>query len=89
MLAHQVINIVNVAFEVLIWLIIIRCLLSFFNHNPYQPAIRFVYDITEPIMAPFRRLIPSAGGIDFSPLLAFFVIKMVQRLIVDLLYTVL
>lgn len=89
MFAYEVIKIVNIAFEVLIWLIIIRCILSFFRHNPYQPAIRFVYDITEPIMAPFRRLIPSAGGLDFSPIVAFFVIKLIQNLIIDLLRTVL
>ena len=46
------IQIINIAFSVLIWLVIIRCLLSFIPHNPYQPLIRFVYDVTEPIMAP-------------------------------------
>jgi YggT family protein len=60
-------DIVGLAFEVMMWLIVIRCILSFVRHNPYQPIIRFIYDITEPIMAPFRRLLPTAGGIDFSP----------------------
>ncbi|MGI6453939.1 MAG: YggT family protein [Syntrophomonadaceae bacterium] len=89
MLTLQIIRIVDVAFELLVWLIIARCILSFVRHNPYQPIIKFVYDITEPIMAPFRRLIPAAGGIDFSPIIVFFVIKLVHRLVVDILITVL
>jgi len=66
------------ALEVLKWLIVARCLLSFVRHDPYQPIIKFIYDVTEPVMAPFRRLIPAAGGIDFSPILLFFAIQIVQ-----------
>jgi YggT family protein len=72
-------------FEVFKWLVVIRCLLSFVRHNPYQPVIRFIYEVTEPVMAPFRRLIPAAGGIDFSPIIVFFAIQLVQVLVVDLL----
>lgn len=66
------------ALEVLKWLVVARCLLSFVRHDPYQPIIKFIYDVTEPVMAPFRRLIPAAGGIDFSPILLFFAIQIVQ-----------
>ncbi len=81
----SVISIVNMVFEVFKWLVVIRCLLSFVRHNPYQPVIRFIYEVTEPVMAPFRRLIPAAGGIDFSPIIVFFAIQLVQVLVVDLL----
>lgn len=73
-------NIVYMALEVLKWFIIVRCLLSFVRHNPYQPVIKFIYDVTEPIMAPFRRIVPAAGGIDFSPILVFFIIQLIQRI---------
>ncbi len=82
----QIVQIVNIIFEVLIWLIIIRCILSFVRHNPYNSIIRFVYDITEPIMAPFRRLIPAAGGLDFSPIVALLFLTLVQGLVIRLLY---
>ncbi len=85
-MSFYIIDIVNTAFTVLIWLIIGRCILSFVSHNPYQPIIKFVYDITEPIMSPFRRLLPSAGGIDFSPILAILALSLVQNLVIRLLY---
>lgn len=84
-----IIQLVNTAFNVLIWLIFGRCILSFVRHNPYQPVIKFIYDITEPVMAPFRRLLPVSGGIDFSPILAILAITLVQKLIYQLLATLL
>lgn len=86
MSSYQIVQIVDVIFEVLVWLIIVRCVLSFVRHNPYQPLIRFVYEITEPVMAPFRRIIPAAGGMDFSPIVAVLVIEMVRRLVIRLIY---
>jgi len=82
---YQLIKIVQVAFNVLTYLVIARILLSFIRHNPYQPVIRFIYEITEPIMAPFRRLIPPVGGIDFSPIILFFVIRLVEGLVIDII----
>ncbi|HBK54529.1 YggT family protein [Syntrophomonas wolfei] len=86
MAIYQIIQIVNMAFNVLVWLIIARCILSFVRHNPYQPLIKFVYDVTEPIMAPFRRLIPAAGGLDFSPIIAVLAVTLIQKIVVELLY---
>lgn len=83
--SFQIIPVVNMAFNVLVWMIIGRCILSFIPHNPYQPVIKFIYDVTEPIMAPFRRLLPAAGGIDFSPIIAVLAVSLVQKLVVDLL----
>ncbi|MDH7498422.1 MAG: YggT family protein [Syntrophomonadaceae bacterium] len=79
--------VVNVAFEVLTWLVIARVILSWVRHDPRQTLIKFIYDVTEPIMAPFRRLVPSVGGIDFSPLLVILVIEMVRKLVVETLVT--
>jgi len=83
---YQIVQIVNMAFNVLVWLIIARCILSFVRHNPYQPLIKFVYDVTEPIMAPFRRLISAAGGLDFSPIIAVLAVTLIQKIVVELLY---
>lgn len=88
-MATQIIYLVNIAFQVLVYLIIARCLLSFVRHNPYQPIIRFIYDVTEPIMGPFRRIIPAAGGLDFSPIIAVFAVELVRRLVIQLLWMLL
>ncbi|MDD3363850.1 MAG: YggT family protein [Syntrophomonas sp.] len=85
----QIIQFVNIVFEVLNWLVIARCILSFVRHNPNQPLIRFVYEVTEPIMGPFRRLMPSTGGIDFSPIILILAISLVQRLVISLLWAIL
>lgn len=80
----SIVRIVDMAFRVLVWLVIARCILSFIRHNPYHPLIKFVYDVTEPIMAPFRRLVPGMGGIDFSPVIVIMVIELVRKLVVDI-----
>lgn len=85
---YQLIGLINIGFKVLVYLIIARCLLSFVRHNPSQPIIRFIYDVTEPIMGPFRRIIPSAGGLDFSPFIAVLAVELVRRLLIQLLWMI-
>lgn len=84
-----IIQIVETAFTVLVWLIIGRCILSFIRHDPYHPIIKFIYEVTEPVMSPFRRLLPPAGGLDFSPMLAVFAVYLVQSIVIKILYYIL
>ncbi|ATW24947.1 YggT family protein [Candidatus Formimonas warabiya] len=83
-----VVFIIRTAFEVLNWLIIIRVLLSWIRHDPYHPVIKFIYEITEPVLAPFRRLIPMRPGmpIDFSPFLAILILQFIEHVILNLFY---
>ena len=46
---------------------------------------RFLYDVCEPYLRIFRRLVPSAGGIDFSPILAFIALSVIDRLLIWIL----
>ncbi|AEG14770.1 YggT family protein [Desulfofundulus sp. TPOSR] len=78
-------RIINVAFQVYAWLIFIRIILSFIRHNPYQPLIRFVYEITEPVLGFFRRFIPPVGMLDFSPLVAFFALELLRQIILNVI----
>ncbi|NPV91450.1 MAG: YggT family protein [Firmicutes bacterium] len=77
--------IVNLVFEVLYILIIIRCVLSFIRHDPYNPLIKLVYQLTEPLLSPFRKLMRPGMGIDFSPILAFLVLQILERVIFELI----
>lgn len=53
------------------WMILIRALLSWVSPDPYNPIVQFIERATEPVLAPFRRLLPvHRMGIDLSPLLA-------------------
>ncbi|MGI6648065.1 MAG: YggT family protein [Bacillota bacterium] len=79
------ISLVDLLFDLLSWLIIGRCILSFVQHDPYHPVIQWVYRITDPVLKPFRQLIPATSGIDFSPLVALLVIMVVNSLVVRIL----
>jgi YggT family protein len=57
--------------EVLWWLIVIRALLSWVNPDPNNPIVQFIERVTEPILYPFRKLIPAYKiGVDLAPLFA-------------------
>ena len=49
------------------------------------PLLRFVYQATEPLLAPIRRLLPSQGGLDFSPMILLFGIYLLRIVIFSLL----
>jgi len=82
------ISVVDMAFRIYSWIIFVRVILSFVRHNPYHPVIRFIYEITEPVLAFFRRFIPPVGMIDFSPIVVFFVIELVRSLSIRVLIAV-
>jgi YggT family protein len=69
-------------------LILIRLLLSWVRPDPYAPPVRFIYQITEPYLEPFRRLLPPVGMIDFSPILALLVLSFIRRLVLDFILNV-
>lgn len=59
------------AIEILWWLVIIRALLSWVSPDPSNPIVQFIERTTEPLLRPFRQLIPAYKlGIDVSPILA-------------------
>jgi len=77
---------VDVAFRVYTYLLIIRILISWFRHNPYQPVIRFIYEITDPYLNLFRKIIPPFGMLDLSPILALFALQLLEWLVHQVLY---
>ncbi len=68
------------------WLIIARALLSWVSPDPYNPIVRFLYRVTEPVLSYVRRRVPVIfGGIDFSPILILAAIIFLQRFLVGTL----
>lgn len=55
-----------------------RALLSWFNMDPRSPLIQMLYAITDPILDPIRRLLPTLAGIDFSPLVAIILLQVIS-----------
>jgi len=63
-------------------IIIIRALLSWVNPDPYNPIVRFLYSVTEPLLYRVRRIIPAyAGGIDFSPMIVILALWFLQQFV--------
>ncbi len=65
--------------------ILIRVILSWVRLDPYHPVSVFIHQVTEPVLAPIRRFLPSTGMIDFSPLIALVLIQVVQVVLSRLL----
>ena len=69
-------------------LVIARAILSWVEPNPYNPLVRFIASATEPLLRPFRGLLPPwrMGGIDLSPLFAILALKLFEIIVVKSLY---
>ncbi len=79
------IQFVYMLFNVLIFAIIGRALLSWFGIGPDHPIGRVLYEVTEPILAPMRRVIPMIGMIDITPIVAIFLLQFLQGTILSAL----
>jgi len=81
MISLNLYQLVDIFFQVLSITLFIRIALSWFSHDPYHPIISLIYRITDPILTPFRQLIPPIGGLDISPIFAFMALSLIEKLI--------
>lgn len=71
-------------FEILRLALIVRILLSWVRVPPYSLWVRWAYVLSEPVLRPLRRIIPTIGMIDITPIAAFLVLGLLERLVVGL-----
>ena len=83
--AAQVLDFLLWAYQ---WILIARVVASWINADPYNPIVRFLYNVTEPLLERIRNLLPvtAAGGFDFSPIVAWIAILFIKRFLVQSLY---
>jgi YggT family protein len=84
-------QVLNLGLTIYMWVIIARALLSWVNPDPYNPIVRFLYNITEPVLAWLRQRLPLVySGLDLSPLLVLLAIVFLKNFLiaslVDLAY---
>lgn len=79
-LANTAINVINVVAGILYVLILVRILISWLPIHPWNPVVRWLRIIVDPILLPFRRILPAVAGLDLSPLLAILVIFFIAHL---------
>jgi len=69
------------------WLVVARAILSWVSPDPYNPIVRFIHNVTEPVLRPIRTKLPvNFGGLDMSPIIVFLVIIFLQRSVVPILH---
>ncbi|MBM4285740.1 MAG: YggT family protein [Deltaproteobacteria bacterium] len=78
--------ILDYALVIYMWLIIARAVLSWVNPDPRNPIVRFLYQVTEPLLSFLRRRLPlMAGGLDLSPLVVLAAILFLRHFLVQTL----
>jgi YggT family protein len=79
-------TVVEYVLQIYSWIVIARVVISWVNADPYNPIVRTIYNVTEPVLYRIRRAIPVfAGGIDFSPIVVFIGIMFLQSFLVQTL----
>ena len=83
---YYVISLIDLFFQVYILLIVIRALISWVPHNPFNPVITFISEATEPILSPIRKgLPPNSLGLDASPIVAIILLWILWQVVLSIL----
>ena len=80
-------NVIDIVLSIMYVLILVRALISWVNPDPFNPIVQFLYQATEPVLTPIRRILPSSLSfrIDISPIIAFLAIRFLQSFVVSTL----
>jgi YggT family protein len=82
-LLNAVATILDLALSLYMWILIARAVISWVNPDPYNPIVRFLYSVTDPVLYRIRRIVPLYfGGIDFSPMILILAIVFVQSFLI-------
>ena len=76
-----VITLADWAIQILIYLVVINSLLSWFQPSPRNPLVRMLHAVVEPVLHPIRAILPAIGGMDFSPLVAILILGWLQHML--------
>ena len=82
-------NLVNLVIVAYIWIIIARAIVSWVSPDPYNPIVRFLHRVTEPVLRPVRERLPvTQMGLDFAPMIVIFVLYFLKEFLVPVLYRI-
>lgn len=75
-------NILDIALTIYSFIVIASVLISWVRPDPYNPIVRFLYKVTEPILQPIRKLLPFRLPVDISPLILLLFIYFIQKVLI-------
>ena len=79
-------SILDMVLNLYTWIIIVRALLTWVNPDPYNPIVRFLYNVTEPVLGWVRRRVPIVfGGLDLSPIVVLLALYFLRLYVVRVL----
>lgn len=87
-LFHAVAFILDSILSIYMWIIIISALISWVNPDPYNPIVRFLHSVTDPVLRPIRKRLGMAMGIDISPLIVILIIMFIKHFIIASLFEI-
>ena len=77
-------SVIGLVLNLYMWIIIARAVISWVNPDPYNPIVRFLYGITDPVLLAVRRRLPLYfGGIDFTPIVVILAIMFLDQFVVE------
>jgi len=74
-------SLISTLINLYILIVVIRVLMSWFEVDPNNQVIRFMHDITEPILSKIRGIIPAFGGLDLSPLVLILALSILRNIL--------
>lgn len=72
------IRLINLVLTLYMYIVIARALISWVNPDPYNPVVRFLRQVTDPVLDRMRRFIPPMGGLDLTPMILILIVVFVQ-----------
>ena len=87
-LFHAVAFILETILTIYMWMIIVSALISWVNPDPYNPIVRFLHSVTEPVLRPLRRRLGFSMGLDLSPMIVILIILFLKYFIVASLFDI-
>jgi len=77
-------SVMDVVLLFFMWVVIFRAILSWVNPDPYNAIVRFINNVTEPVLQPIRMKLPvNYGGIDFSPIIVILAVIFLRTFVVN------
>ncbi len=82
-------KILSLALNAFLWIVIARAVLSWVNPDPYNPIVRFIHNVTEPVLDRVRRWLPVVfGGVDLAPVVVILAVMFLEHFAVASLYEI-
>ena len=85
-LLNAVAYLLDILLTIYMYIIIARAVISWVNPDPYNPIVRFLHQVTDPVLYQVRRILPPMGAVDLSPLVVLLAIIFVQRFLVSSMF---